>query len=266
MEQIDLAAESPPKVLAWEEAFLADAEENGVQRLWFWESPTPFVVVGYGQSIEREVDVPACTRRNIPILRRSSGGGTVVQGPGCLSYGLALRSDHHPALGSVTSTNQWIMERQASALRRFPHLQVVIRGHTDLALTDPTATERKFSGNAQRRTRSAVLFHGTLLCQAPLDLISELLRQPSIEPTYRAQRSHADFVTNLRLPVSRVRQAMVEEWCPTAHASPLPEQRYRELLSSRYLNPGWHQRRERSPLLPVSNPSAHRVTEPRQST
>jgi lipoate-protein ligase A len=268
MERIDLTTASPPEFLAWEEAFLADAEEHGVERLWFWESPSPCVVVGYGQSIEREVNVAGCLRRGIPILRRSSGGGTVVQGAGCLSYGLALRLDHHPALASVTSTNQWVMKRQANALRRFPNLAVIIRGHTDLAVQPPAGAERKFSGNAQRRTRNAILFHGTVLCEAPLDLISELLLQPSAEPEYRAQRTHADFVTNLYLPVSRVRQAIVEEWEPTAPRLPLPESRYRELLCSRYLHAGWHQRREPAPRPsapsppPPDNASEDRPTNP----
>ena len=49
------------------------------------------MVVGYANQVEVEVNVPACTARGIPILRRCSGGGTVVQGPGCLNYAVVLR-------------------------------------------------------------------------------------------------------------------------------------------------------------------------------
>src|SRR5215510_4968605 len=86
-----IPAALPAEYLAWDEAFLEECEEEGTEALWFWESATPFVVVGYAQEIAREVNYEACQKRGIQVLRRCSGGGTVVQGPGCLNYGLALR-------------------------------------------------------------------------------------------------------------------------------------------------------------------------------
>src|ERR1041384_3554800 len=92
MKLLDLTLPTPAENLACDEALL-DACEGGAadEVLRFWESSTPFVVVGYGNKVAREVNVAACEARGIPILRRCSGGGTVVQGPGCLSYALVLR-------------------------------------------------------------------------------------------------------------------------------------------------------------------------------
>lgn len=242
MEFIHLTGGQPADFLAWDEAFLAETEATGREFLWFWESPTPFVVLGFGQTLAREVLEGHCQERDIPILRRCSGGGTVVQGPGCLNYALSLRLQSHSALASVTSTNQWIMHRQAQGLSSSLQNQVVVRGHTDLALVDSSG-ERKFSGNAQRRTRDAVLFHGTLLYRFNLSWISELLAHPADQPAYRAQRSHQDFLTNLPLSQTDLIDLLKAEWCPSQPVVALPQERHQAALQRRYAHPEWHRNR-----------------------
>src|ERR1039458_3609667 len=91
MRHLDLTIPSPAENLACDEALLDWCESGtGAECLRFWESPEPFVVVGYANKVETEVNVAACEARKIPILRRCSGGGTVAQGPGCLNYALIL--------------------------------------------------------------------------------------------------------------------------------------------------------------------------------
>lgn len=247
MRLADIPSGAPPELLAWEEAFLDEAEQGAGGVLWFWESPLHFVVVGYGQQIDREVDTEACQREGVPILRRSSGGGTVLQGPGCLSYGVALRSDQQAVLQTVTGANRWIMERQATALNRLLPGTVVVRGHTDLAWINPLGEGRKFSGNAQRRTRRAVLFHGTILCGLDLGKVTRFLRHPTQEPEYRSNRSHQEFLVNLPLAPDLIRQALIDEWNAHPTVDPLPRERQEHALSARYRLPSWHERRVVSP-------------------
>ncbi|MFM8880114.1 MAG: biotin/lipoate A/B protein ligase family protein, partial [Verrucomicrobiota bacterium] len=206
---MDLPFESSPaELLAWDDAFLEETEETGRSFLWFWESPVPFVVVGYGQQRDDTVDVGRCLTEGIPILRRRSGGGTVVQGPGCLTYGITLPIASHPALARVDSTNRWIMEFLARALEKPTGLPVGIDGHTDLTLAGP-GVRRKFSGNAQRRTRTAILFHGTFLYGVDLQQIDRLLKLPEDRPAYRGSRSHLDFLTLLPLPPTEIRMSII---------------------------------------------------------
>jgi lipoate-protein ligase A len=243
VEFIHLTGGQPADFLAWDEAFLAETEATGREFLWFWESPTPFVVLGFGQTLAREVLEGPCLERGIPILRRCSGGGTVVQGPGCLNYALSLHLQSHSALASVTLTNQWIMNRQARGLSSRLENQVVVRGHTDLALVDSIG-ERKFSGNAQRRTRDAVLFHGTLLYQFNLSWVSELLTHPADQPAYRAQRSHQDFLTNLPLSQAELITLLKAEWRPSHPVEALPQEHHQAALRRRYAHPEWHRSRQ----------------------
>src|SRR6185369_10225818 len=111
MKLLDATLPTPAENLACDEALLDLCEEAGVEVLRFWESRQPFVVVGYGNRIEREVNVEECRRRSIPILRRCTGGGTVVQGPGCLNYSLTLRIPEGGPLTTVTGTNKFVMQR-----------------------------------------------------------------------------------------------------------------------------------------------------------
>lgn len=237
-----LPPSSPAELLAWDDALLNATEEGGPEALWFWEASKPFVVVGYGQEIVREVDEAACLRREVPILRRCSGGGTVVQGPGCLNYGLTLRITDSGPLTTITGTNRWIMERNRRALAAASGHEVVVRGHTDLAQVTVTG-EKKFSGNAQRRKRSALLFHGTILLDFDLELIAELLRFPSAQPDYRRDRDHLDFIANTALTADAVMMALRSEWdAETAYPAP-PTEAVRIAVAARYGRDEWHRRR-----------------------
>ena len=92
MTFLDLTLPAPAENLACDEALLDWFEEQGGDGvLRFWEPDNYFVVVGYGNHVAIEANVPACEADGVPVLRRCSGGGTVLQGPGCLNYSLILK-------------------------------------------------------------------------------------------------------------------------------------------------------------------------------
>ena len=233
---LDLTLDTPAENLACDEALLDAAEEQGgAPVLRLWESPSHFVVLGYANKVAEEADVEACHELGVPILRRCSGGGTVVQGPGCLNYSVILRIDQTPELGSITGTNQWVMSRNRDAISRLLGQPVSIEGHTDLA-----TGQLKFSGNAQRRKREWLLFHGTFLLDFDLSLIGKALRTPPRQPEYREQRSHAEFVTQLKLSSASVKAALVEVWEAKATCSTVPCGRIQNLVASRYARDEWN--------------------------
>lgn len=244
LETIDIPmSANPAELLAWDDAFLGETEATGRHLLWFWESRVPFVVVGYGQRIHETVDVEQCQHAGIPILRRRSGGGTVLQGSGCLTYGITLTIDSNPALSSVDSTNRWIMEKQAQSLGGLEQLQIGIDGYTDLTLATADG-KRKFSGNAQRRTRKAILFHGTILHGMDLGLVGRVLRLPKDRPSYRGSRSHAEFMTLLPYRAEEIRKAVTRAWDASPSSASLPWERHTEAMEVRYGHPAWHTHRE----------------------
>jgi lipoate-protein ligase A len=237
MTLLDLTLPTPAENLACDEALLDATEAVGgaLEVLRFWESPAPFVVLGIGNRVAEEVDIEACRALGVPVLRRCSGGGTVLQGPGCLNYALVLRIAESGSLAGITGTNCFVMERHRQALAALVHEPVTVRGVTDLALGD-----RKFSGNAQRRRRHSLLFHGTFLLDYDEALVQRALRLPPRQPDYRAGRSHTEFLT--RLPVTRdtIKAALRQAWNATKPFAPLPTQEIARLAREKYSRPEWN--------------------------
>ena len=240
MHFLDLTLPTPAENLALDEALLDQAEATGGSGvLLFWESPQPFVVLGYANQVAQEVHVEACRERNIPILRRCSGGGTVLQGPGCLNYSVILNFNESPALQTITGTNQFVMTRQRDALARLLQQEVTIEGHTDLALAG-----LKFSGNAQRRKREWLLFHGTFLLSGfDLALISECLLPPPLQPAYRRRRAHDEFLTRLPLTAAAVKTALRAAWLAETPLAPISQALIARLVSERYSRDEWNLKR-----------------------
>jgi lipoate-protein ligase A len=213
MQHLELTLPSPAENLACDEALLDDRERHGGPGiLRFWESTVSFIVVGYANKVAEEVQPEAVRRLAIPVLRRCSGGGTVVQGPGCLNYSVILPLDAVGPQPTITATNRFVMERHRDTLARLLGEPVEVAGHTDLAIGD-----RKFSGNAQRRKREWFLFHGTFLLPTfDLALIASVLRPPPREPDYRRQRAHLEFVRPLPLAAAAITRALRHAWSVTA--------------------------------------------------
>jgi lipoate-protein ligase A len=236
MRLLDVSFASPAHNLACDEALLDELDQGvGEPTLRFWQSAVPFVVVGYANPIATEVNVPECQRLSIPILRRASGGGTVVQGYGCLNYTLVLPIADETA--GITETNCHIMSRHRDAFTKLLNQEVKIQGHTDL-----TIGALKFSGNAQRRKKNALLFHGCFLLDFDLPLIDQLLLHPSKEPDYRARRAHHEFLTNLHLREEEVKEALIETWSAYQPATLPSHIRIEPLIHEKYANPAWNEK------------------------
>lgn len=235
MHLFDSSYSSPEANLAADEALLDLAEAGHIGPvLHFWESPGHFVALGYTNHADIETNRETCAQHQVPILRRVSGGGTVLQGPGSLNYALIHPiPDGDPM--NVSSTNCLVMRRNRLAFSNLLGQPVEIAGHTDLAVEG-----RKFSGNAQRRKRRYFLFHGTILIDLDLSLVQTLLRPPSKEPDYRAGRTHTDFIRNLPVTREAVKAALREAW-EAADAIQLDlSGPIDQLVTEKYSRPEWN--------------------------
>ncbi|HEY1717167.1 MAG TPA: lipoate--protein ligase family protein [Verrucomicrobiae bacterium] len=269
MKHFDFTFPTPAKNLACDEALLDWREENsgtgfqpvhskgrqaggavplfgGEEILRFWESPETFVVVGYANKIAAEVNVENCRAKKIPIFRRCSGGGTVLQGAGCLNYALILRIAEKSPLANISTANQFIMERNRAAVQSLhPCFQIdgpvfnisviSISGHTDLTIGD-----LKFSGNSQRRRKNFLLFHGTFLLEFNLALVGKFLQMPSKQPDYRNRRGHGEFLMNLNLSTDEVKAAMQKIWKANAPLENPPLEKIFKLAREKYSSREWN--------------------------
>lgn len=226
----DIRLASAAANLALDEALLDAAEAGlGTEVLRLWQFPEPTAVLGRGSKVEIEIDRDQCRLQNIPIMRRCSGGASIVAGPGCLMYSIVLDMQNRPQLRKLDEAHQFVMQSLANSLNRLlaslestaeqisgeqispdqssgtPNSKVKVQGTCDL-----TIENRKFSGNSLRVARNHLLYHGTFLYAANLQQISESLRTPPRQPDYREKRDHSGFIINISLDRGLLCQAIAD--------------------------------------------------------
>ena len=241
MQQVIESYTSPADHLALDEALLLAAESKEIgDTIRVWEIDQPTVVVGRSTKVDFEVDRGFCKANQIPILRRCSGGATIVAGSGCLMYSVIISLESNPSLRKIDAAHGHVMSRVLAAVQsQLPDAR--LQGICDL-----TWQNRKFSGNSLRIARNCLLYHGTILYAADLPLLVRCLRQAPRQPDYRDQRDHVDFVTNAPIESSLFEAALLKAF-NTADEPParLPDEvithgRVAELVNTRYGNDDWN--------------------------
>jgi lipoate---protein ligase len=238
MHSLQLTLPTLPDNIALDEALLLIAEsgESGeVLRLWEW--PSPAVILGAGCRLVEDVHEAACQADGVPILRRSSGGGTVLLGRGCLLFSLILAYDRSPLLREIRSSYCYILGLIRDALADLLP-GVACAGTSDLA-----ADGLKFSGNSQQRKRYHLLHHGTLLYDFDIESIGRYLLMPARQPEYRARREHAAFLRNLPCDAAELRKRISAAWNATESIDEWPRAAVQQLVAQKYGKPEWHGRR-----------------------
>jgi lipoate-protein ligase A len=182
------------------------------------------------------VNVAACSADGVPVLRRASGGGTVLIGPGCLCFSLVLAYDSAPELEDIRASNRYVLGRVANALE--PITTATFEGTSDLAVNGV-----KISGNAQQRKRRHFLHHGTILCGFKISQLARYLLAPERQPDYRRGRAHEDFAVNVPATSAALKHLLITEWHAECKYDPVPLESMRHLVAEKYSRVEWNRRR-----------------------
>lgn len=206
-------------------------------RCWQFDQPT--VVLGRSSKINDETDRQHCDDEGIPILRRCTGGASVVGGPGCLMYAVVLRLTDDRSIRKIDAAHDHVMANVLAAVRiQCPDTQ-------RQGICDLTYRDRKFSGNSLRVARHHLLYHGTILYGADLDAFAKCLTWAPRQPDYRRERDHRDFITNVMVDVAQLQSDLASQFGAEPTAVELPpgmRDVAAELLDSRYRDRAWHER------------------------
>ncbi len=140
-------------------------------RLYRWHPPA--VSVGYAQQRTVPLNLEACARAGLAVVRRPTGGRAVLH-DGDVTYALALARRGPWAERSIATTCRLIHAAVAAGLRRLGVPAEVVGPRpspggraTPLCFVILSAHEiavggRKLVGSAQRRLRRAILQHGSI--------------------------------------------------------------------------------------------------------
>ena len=125
-----------------------------------WQN-SPAVIVGQNQNIYREVDILKLFDKNIPVVRRMTGGGTVYHDLGNINYTFISDSDRNLSYDRF-------LDPVINAL-----CALGLNAHKN-SVCDIAGDGLKISGSAQRTCKGRVLHHGTLLFDCDLSLLDSL--------------------------------------------------------------------------------------------
>ncbi|MBS7658536.1 MAG: biotin/lipoate A/B protein ligase family protein [Candidatus Bathyarchaeia archaeon] len=129
------------------------------------------VSIGYFQSLIDEVDVEACKKLNVDIVRRITGGGAVYHDyNGEVTYSV-IASKENPKIPEDILESYNIL------------CNGIVLGLKKLGLTpafkpinDIIVNGKKISGNAQTRKLNAILQHGTILIDVDVEKMFKVLK------------------------------------------------------------------------------------------
>ncbi len=244
---LDVSLPTVEENLALDEALLELAHEGLSQATCVrtWMAAEPAVVLGSSSRIAEEIDPQACAAAGVRVVRRPSGGATVVLGPGCLMW--SVITPYAEGVPPIEAIHAAMLEPLAAAINEAlpaptpPESRwVARRGTSDLAVfTECNMTERKVSGNALRVRRHGVLYHGTLLDRFDLGLVGRVLRHPPREPDYRSRRPHGEFLANLGLGRETLEQIVRAAFNATLRHGEWPRDRVARLVAERYGTSEW---------------------------
>ena len=141
-------------------------------RLYQWDPPT--ISLGYFQPVAQydSLDPPA---GDLPVVRRLTGGGAILHDLE-LTYSLTLPADHALLEGGANRLYEVVHDAVIACLRAF-QLRAARDGMTDGSgptrgpffcfarrhCLDVLIGNDKIAGSAQRRTKQAVLQHGSII-------------------------------------------------------------------------------------------------------
>ncbi len=176
--------------MAVDEAILISQKEQPNPTLRFYDWTHPAFSFGYFQDINAEVDVEACRLENIELVKRMTGGGTVVHGWD-LTYTLVL-----PRHDAETSVSEMYKRIGNSLVNAFERLAIPAACYAatersesaqNICLTNPAehdvmCNDKKLAGVSVRRNRYGILFQGYIsLDIPPIPILKRVSKTPEVQ-------------------------------------------------------------------------------------
>ena len=181
--------------MAIDEAILSAQKEKPKPTLRFYDWTKPAFSFGYFQNIAAEVDVETCRSEGIELVKRMTGGGTVVHGWD-VTYTLIL--PRHIGEVGVSEMYQLIGK---SLVNAFEKLGIPAKCYSptanrtgspeNICLTNPAENDvmcngKKLAGVSVRRNRNGMMFQGYIsLDMPPKPILKRVSKNPQIQQEVR---------------------------------------------------------------------------------
>ncbi len=156
---------------------ISEGQSIPTLRLYSWAMPA--VTVGYFQKISETVNINFCTENNIPVIRRITGGGTVLHDSE-ITYSFITPLKNSPIQSDMESSFKAIITPLINSLK------AIGIDASFKPVNDIIAEGKKISGSAQTRQQGVLLQHGTIITDINEDMFTRAL-------IYRKKLSEKSF-------------------------------------------------------------------------
>ena len=255
--------------MAIDEAILLSQKAQPCPTLRFYDWTQPAFSFGYFQDIAAAVDVPACNADGIELVKRMTGGGTVVHGWE-LTYTLILPRTSRAAharlqtaptgVGNVgeipiAQAYQQIGESLVAAMTQLGipaqrYVDAVDADAPNICLTKPAQHDvmlngKKVAGVSVRRNRNGMLFQGYIsLEMPPMHILASVSKCAEVQQLVR-EKSTALHAAGYTI----TRDALTQAICETFHLgitflsgelSPTERAQAAVLAKTKYATAAWN--------------------------
>ena len=236
---LDKTCESTWADIALDELLLLDAEagEATSEVLRLWHAKQKFIVLGRSSKAEQEVQLELARSDGIPVIRRSSGGATVMAAKGCMFYAVLLSLTERPHLRMLDKAHEFVMGTVLKAVKPLRE-DVSLDGTCDLVTQN-----KKVSGNSLRVQRNWLIYHGTLLIDMDLTDVAKYLKHPPREPEYRGGRGHSEFLANLDVDPAELKLNLSQAWNVEGDYGAIDNRKLERLVEEKYSKDSWNLQR-----------------------
>jgi lipoate-protein ligase A len=157
--------------------------------VFVWQPDKTYLVLGQSNKAESSLETEAVLADGITVVKRPSGGETVLLTPNTIVIGIALSTE---TLKNPQVYFRKINESIIAVLAKKGVENLLQKGISDIAIG-----EKKILGSSIYRRPNRVFYHAVLNVAEDINIIAKYIRHPAKEPDYRKGRPHSEFVTSL---------------------------------------------------------------------
>ncbi|MHC1702911.1 MAG: lipoate--protein ligase [Tenuifilaceae bacterium] len=160
--------------------------KNSTDDIFILYRNEPSIIVGKHQNTIAEINLDFVKKKELKVVRRLSGGGTVYHDLGNLNYSFIANGSEGNLVDFKKFTQPIIEVLLELGVEAF------LGGKNDIRVGD-----KKISGNAEHVYKNRVLHHGTLLFSSQLNELDESIKVNLNTYTDKAVKSIRSHVANI---------------------------------------------------------------------
>jgi lipoate-protein ligase A len=153
----------------------------------------PFVNIGYHQLMEKEIDINYAKSKGFDLVRRSIGGGAILDGPWEQDYFVIVNRRSPECPSQIPEFYKKFLKPIMYALKKY-ELNVNFRPPNDILIGN-----RKISGNGAITINNSNVLAGDILLDLPVELMTKIIKAPSEKFRDKLAKSISQWLTALNL-------------------------------------------------------------------